>query len=76
VNDNGPVFVDASPTFSIPENSPVGTVVGSVTATDSDSPPNSLTYSIIGGNSSGAFAINPNTGEITVAGAFPILQLA
>ena len=67
VNDNGPIFVAASPTFTVDENAPAGTVVGSVTATDADAPANSLTYSIISGNDSGAFAIDPNTGEITVA---------
>ena len=72
VNDNGPVFVDASPTFSIPENSAVGTVVGGVTATDADSPAQSLTYSIISGNESGAFTIDPATGEITVADSTPL----
>lgn len=69
VNDNGPVFVDASPTFTVPENSPAGTVVGSVTATDSDSPAQSVTYSIVSGNATGAFAIDPTTGVITVADA-------
>jgi len=66
-NNNSPQFVNASPTFSIPENSPEGTIVGGVTATDSDLPATELTYSIQGGNASGAFAINPTTGQITVA---------
>jgi hypothetical protein len=72
VNDNGPIFVDASPTFSIPENSLPGTNVGVVTATDSDLPPHILTYAIISGNESGAFAINPATGQITVADSTPL----
>lgn len=72
VNEFAPVFVDASPTFTIPENSPAGTVVGTVTATDADAPAGSLTYSIVAGNSSGAFTINPNTGEITVAQSSPL----
>jgi fibronectin-binding autotransporter adhesin len=72
VNDFDPVFVDASPTFSIPENSPVGTVVGGVSATDADLPPQTLTYSIIAGNESGAFTIDPNTGVITVADSVPL----
>lgn len=67
VNDNGPIFVDASPTFDVDENALVGTVVGGVTAADADAPANSLTYSIISGNDNGAFAIDPNTGAITVA---------
>ena len=72
VNEFGPVFVDASPTFTIPENSPAGTSVGTVTATDADQPASSLTYSIVAGNSSGAFTINPTTGEITVAQSSPL----
>ena len=66
-NDTAPVFVDASPTFDVPENSPNGTVVGTVTAVDSDAPPQAVTYSIVSGNESGAFAIDPITGVITVA---------
>ncbi len=53
-------------TFSLLENSPGGSVVGSVIATDPDIG-DSLNYSITTGNSSGAFAINSTTGEITVA---------
>jgi hypothetical protein len=56
--------------FSITENSDVGTSVGTVTATDVEQNP--LTYAITGGNSSGAFAINSATGEITVADAAPL----
>ncbi len=66
VNDNAPQFVDASPTFSILEGSSAGTAVGAVSATDADLPADSLQYSIVSGNGSGAFSINPNTGAITV----------
>ncbi len=72
VNDVIPVFNNASPTFLIPENSQVGTVVGTASATDGDLPAQSLTYSIVSGNASGAFAINPTTGQITVADATPL----
>ncbi len=51
-------------TFTIPENSPAGTVVGTPTASDPDG--NQVTYSIVGGNPNNAFAIDPNTGLITV----------
>ena len=50
--------------FSGAENSPNGTAVGTVVARD----PNdgqSLSYAIVGGNSAGAFAIDPSTGAIT-----------
>ncbi|MDB5385783.1 MAG: protocadherin Fat 4-like, partial [Planctomycetaceae bacterium] len=72
VNDNTPVFINASPTFSLPENSAVGTTVGTVSATDADLPAQTLTYSIVSGNASGAFAIDPNTGVITVANSAPL----
>ena len=58
-----PVLEDV--TFSIDENSADTTLVGTVTATDADD--TELTYSITGGNTGGAFAINAATGEITVA---------
>ncbi|MDB5391734.1 MAG: hypothetical protein JWM11_7380, partial [Planctomycetaceae bacterium] len=72
VNDITPVFVNASPTFSLPENSAVGTLVGTVSATDGDQPPQTLTYSITSGNSTGAFTINSLTGQITVANSVPL----
>ncbi|HEX7028144.1 MAG TPA: cadherin domain-containing protein, partial [Gammaproteobacteria bacterium] len=51
--------------FSINENSANGSAVGTVAATDPDG--DTLTYSIIGGNTGGAFAINAASGQITVA---------
>jgi hypothetical protein len=45
----------------------VGTVVGTITASDADVPAQTLTYTVISGNESGAFAVNPSTGVITVA---------
>ncbi len=59
--------------FVVAENSANGTVVGTVTATDPDSPSrnnnnNVLTYAITGGNAGNVFAINPTTGAIAVAG--------
>ncbi len=72
VNDLDPIFIDGSPTFSIAEDSAVGTAVGAVAATDGDLPAQTLTYSIVSGNDSGAFAINPATGEITVANSVPL----
>ena len=60
-------FLSAGP-FEVDENVPDGTVVGTVTATDPDHA-TTLTYAITGGNPSGAFAIDPQTGVITVANA-------
>ncbi|MFO1007906.1 MAG: cadherin domain-containing protein [Planctomycetaceae bacterium] len=48
------------------ENSPSGTVVGTVVASDPDVG-QTKTFSIIGGNTGGAFNINSSTGVITVA---------
>jgi hypothetical protein len=51
--------------YSIPENTPNTTPVGSVTGADIDG--DTLAYSIVGGNTGGAFAIHPVTGVISVA---------
>jgi len=64
VND-APVAADLH--AAIPENSPVGTLVGSVAATDVEGDP--LTYRITGGTGADAFAIHPATGELTIADA-------
>jgi VCBS repeat-containing protein len=62
VND-APTLAGAS--FSLPENSPAGTAVGTVTGSDADG--DALAYSITAGNTGGAFAVDPATGAITVA---------
>jgi hypothetical protein len=62
VND-APTLNDAG--FSVAENSPNSTAVGTVTGGDVDG--DTLSYSIVGGNTGGAFAIDPATGLITVA---------
>lgn len=54
-------------TFSVAEDAAIGTVVGTVEATDPDG--DAFTFAITGGNTDGAFAIDPDTGEITVAAA-------
>ncbi|MCG6154801.1 cadherin domain-containing protein [Rubinisphaera margarita] len=59
-----PTINDAS--FTVDEEAPVGTVVGTMTATDPDAG-DMLTFSITGGNTGGAFTINATTGQITVA---------
>ena len=53
-------------TFSINENSSNGTPTGTVLATDPNAG-QTLTYSILSGNTNGAFAINSLTGVLTVA---------
>jgi len=62
IND-APVIAAAGP-FSLAENTANSTVVGSVSATDVDS--DVTGYSIAGGNTGNAFAID-NNGQITVA---------
>jgi len=61
-NVNEPPTV-ASPTFTIPENSPAPTAVGTVVASDPEGGP--LAFAITAGNVGGVFAIS-GTGEITV----------
>ena len=63
-NDSQPVINDQE--FSTNENSAVGTVVGSVLASDADAG-QSLTYSIVGGSGATVFQIDAATGELTVA---------
>jgi autotransporter-associated beta strand protein len=63
----GPLTVIAGQSFSVTEHSPVGTVVGTVLATDTGAPPLVLSYAITAGNEAGVFAIDPATGQITVA---------
>lgn len=52
-------------TFSIKENRPAGTVVGTVAASDPDSG-QTLTYSIVSGNTGNAFALDAANGRLTV----------
>ena len=52
--------------FTVLENSPSGTLIGVVQATDADSE-QVLTYRISGGNESEIFGIDPVSGSITVA---------
>lgn len=61
--NEAPAFDETAFTFTIDENSSNGTSVGTASATDPDSG-QTLTYSLSG---SSAFAIDPGTGEITVA---------
>ncbi len=69
LNDNAPSTSDVSVTLA--ENSANGTAVTDLddvfTGSDFDRDGESLTYSIVGGNDSGAFSIDASTGSITVA---------
>ncbi len=52
--------------FTLNENAPHGTIAGTVTPRLAHGP-NDISYAIVSGNTGGAFAINPLTGQITVA---------
>lgn len=74
VNDvNEAPIVLAGQSFTVAERASVNTVVGTVNASDPDAAPNNvLGYSLTGGNVDGAFAINAQTGQITVANSAPL----
>ena len=59
--------MDEGQSFTVTEHVPAGTQVGTVEAADPDQG-QALTFSIVGGNTSNAFAINAASGLITVAG--------
>lgn len=62
--NTAPTIVGA--TYSLLENSAAGTVLGTIVAADADVG-QTLTFSILAGNDSGAFAIDSATGELQVA---------
>ena len=64
VNDVAPVVSTSS--SPVNENSPEGTVVGQVSATDVDTTGETLSYAITSGNDNNYFAINSATGEVTI----------
>ena len=67
-NDNSPIFVNVA-NFTIVENSASGTIVGSISATDSDADSNGeVRYSIVKGNKDDVFQVNPISGKIKVNG--------
>jgi hypothetical protein len=61
---NSPPEVLEGQEFDVDENSPAGTAVGTVVATDIDGDP--LSYSITGGAGRGDFTIDPNDGLMSV----------
>ncbi|XP_024286350.1 protocadherin beta-16-like [Oncorhynchus tshawytscha] len=71
-NDNAPVFNQAVYKASLPENSPLGTLVLTVSSTDADEGMNGeVTYefSRMSDKTRKVFTLNHVTGEMTVAGA-------
>ncbi|XP_056132805.1 protocadherin gamma-A11-like [Lampris incognitus] len=70
-NDNAPVFSQAAYKASLPENSPLGTTVITVSATDADEGVNGeVTYELdhVLDESRNAFSLNQKTGEVRVNG--------
>ncbi|MDB5391016.1 MAG: repeat protein, partial [Planctomycetaceae bacterium] len=70
--------IPAGQSFSVMSNATTGTVINTVVATDPDtSGPNSTkTFSITGGDGTGAFSINSQTGQITEANAAALSALS
>ncbi len=66
LNDVAPT-ITVGQTFVVDENSANGNSLGSVTATDPDTVGSLQGWTIVGGNVGNAFAIDPTTGELTVA---------
>ena len=62
-----PLFPAGGWSFRVAEDAAVGTVVGTPAARDLDGGP--LTYALTAGNAAGAFALDPSSGMLTVAGA-------
>ncbi len=71
VNDNAPVIASGQ-SFNVNENAINGTVVGIVLATDQDTGTTLSGWRITAGNDAGAFDIDAETGEITVANGFAL----
>ncbi|XP_064181998.1 protocadherin beta-16-like isoform X26 [Anguilla rostrata] len=70
-NDNVPVFSQAVYTVSLPENSPLGAVVATVSATDADEGANGeVTYEFarVSDEEMKLFSLDPHTGQIMVTG--------
>ncbi|XP_043845959.1 protocadherin beta-15-like [Dromiciops gliroides] len=69
INDNAPVFAQAQYEVQIPENSPIGSLVVTVSARDLDSGNNGkVSYSFFQGSEEivNTFEINPSSGEIRI----------
>ncbi|XP_060936051.1 protocadherin gamma-A12-like isoform X3 [Limanda limanda] len=78
-NDNAPVFSQAVYKASLPENSPLDTVVATVSATDADEGVNGdVTYEFdhISDEGNNVFSLDQTTGEITVTGPIDYEELS
>uniref|UniRef100_A0A8C2ZGN5 Protocadherin-15 n=1 Tax=Cyclopterus lumpus TaxID=8103 RepID=A0A8C2ZGN5_CYCLU len=75
IDDNSPVFSQQTYVVSVPENSPVGTVVLKLSAVDSDLFSN-VTYRIKTESARLLFSLNPVTGELAVLQTLDFEDLA
>ncbi|XP_034086624.1 putative protocadherin beta-18 [Gymnodraco acuticeps] len=78
-NDNAPVFNQAVYKASLPENSPLDTIVIKVSATDADEGVNGdVTYNFvhISDENVNVFSIDPTTGEIKVSGVVDFEEIS
>ena len=66
ISNQAPVFAKATQRVEFSEATEIGTTLTSVTAQDTDT--SALHYSILEGNDANLFAINENTGAITLKG--------
>ena len=68
VNDEAPTFEQTVYTFHVFEDESLGAVIGTVSATDLDSPPyNKFSYKLLPrGNITDLFAVQPQTGDIII----------
>jgi len=77
INDNAPVFHQTTYSANVAEDSLVASSIITVVASDPDDKDNAaLVYSILDGNTAGAFGIDSATGEVGVAGALDRETLA
>ncbi|XP_037637635.1 protocadherin-15-like isoform X7 [Sebastes umbrosus] len=75
IDDNSPVFSQQTYVVSVPENSPVGTLVLKLSAVDSDLFSN-VTYRIKTESARQLFSLNPVTGELAVLQTLDFEDLA
>ncbi|KAJ8388237.1 hypothetical protein AAFF_G00136080 [Aldrovandia affinis] len=75
IDDNSPVFSQASYTVNLPENSPIGTIFLQLSAVDADLGSN-VTYNIRTEEARELFSIDPLTGELSVLQALDFEELA
>lgn len=70
VNDNSPVFERTSYSFTVMENSPVGTILGETVAKDRDSKHNGRILYCLSGEDSKLFSVNAKSGILRTATVF------